>query len=92
MLRRLRRSTRAVSTAVAGALAHPVCGHRAPWRASHSVRGGRVRRLLEPRLAPGAPVVADHAGRAPDFLDRVRSSGRYLAVDVGGDVEVALLV
>jgi predicted O-methyltransferase YrrM len=47
--------------------------------------------MLEPHLAPGALVVADNAGRAPDFLD-VRSSGRYLSADVGGDVEVALLI
>ena len=31
------------------------------------------------------------AGR-PDFREPVRSSGRYLSADVGGDVEVALLV
>lgn len=47
--------------------------------------------MLEPRLAPGALVVADNANRAPDFLDHVRSSGSYLSADVGGDVEVSLL-
>lgn len=46
--------------------------------------------LLEPRLAPGALVVADNASRAPDHLDHVRSSGAYLSADVGGDVEVSL--
>jgi len=51
-----------------------------------------VLEMLEPRLAPGALVVADNAGRAPDFLGHVRSSGRYLSADVGGDVEVALLI
>jgi len=48
--------------------------------------------MLEPRLAPGALVVADNAGRAPDFREHVRSSGRYLSADVGGDVEVAMLL
>jgi predicted O-methyltransferase YrrM len=48
--------------------------------------------MLEPRLAPGALVVADNASRAPEFLDHVRSGGPYLSADVGGDVEVALLV
>ena len=51
-----------------------------------------VLEMLEPRLAPGALVVADNAERAPDFLEYLRSSGRYLSADVGGDVEVALLV
>ena len=50
-----------------------------------------VLEMLEARLAPGAIVVADNASRAADFLDHVRSSGRYLSADVGGDVEVSLL-
>ena len=48
--------------------------------------------MIEPRLAPGALVAADNASRAADFLDHVRTSGRYLSTDVGGDVKVSLLV
>jgi len=36
--------------------------------------------------------VADNAGRAPDFREHVRSSGRYPSADVDGDVEVAMML
>lgn len=49
-----------------------------------------VLRRLEPLLSPGALVVADNAGRSPDFLDHVRTSGTYVSSDAGNDVEVAL--
>ena len=48
--------------------------------------------MLEPGPAPRALVVADNAGRAPDFREHVRSWGLYLSADVGGDVEVAMLL
>ena len=51
-----------------------------------------VLEMLEPRLAPGAIVVADNASRGVGYLDHVRSADRYLSADVGGDVEVSLLV
>jgi predicted O-methyltransferase YrrM len=45
--------------------------------------------LLEPRLAPGALVVADNAERSPEYLERVRSSA-WISVPFGGDVEVSM--
>lgn len=45
---------------------------------------------LEPLMSAGALVVADNAGRSPDFLEHVRTSGAYVSSDVGNDVEVAL--
>ncbi|KAA9155263.1 O-methyltransferase [Amycolatopsis acidicola] len=51
-----------------------------------------VLRLLEPRLAPEAIVVADNASQSADFLAHVRDGGDYIATDVGNDVEVALRV
>jgi len=47
--------------------------------------------LLEPRLAPGALIVADNADDAPDYLARVRAPGSgYLSVAVGEDVELSM--
>jgi predicted O-methyltransferase YrrM len=49
--------------------------------------------LLEPRLSPGALVVADNAERSPQFLERVRAAdGEYVSVPFGGDVEVSMRV
>jgi predicted O-methyltransferase YrrM len=47
--------------------------------------------LLEPRLRPGALIVADNADYCPDYLAHVRNpvSG-YLSVPFGGDVEVSM--
>jgi|tagenome__1003787_1003787.scaffolds.fasta_scaffold20851455_2 predicted O-methyltransferase YrrM len=50
-----------------------------------------VLQMLEPGLAPGALVVADNADHGAGYLDHVRSCGRYLSADVGGNVEVSLL-
>jgi predicted O-methyltransferase YrrM len=47
--------------------------------------------LLEPRLRPGACVVADNVDAAPDYARRVRASGRYTSVTVEGDVELSVL-
>jgi predicted O-methyltransferase YrrM len=47
--------------------------------------------LVEPRLRPGAFVIADDADRSPDYLARVRSpAGGYLSVPFGEDVELSI--
>ncbi|MGP9811347.1 O-methyltransferase [Rhodopseudomonas sp. NSM] len=47
--------------------------------------------LLEPRLAPGALIVADNADYAPDYLARVRSPAHgYLSVPFGDEVELSM--
>jgi predicted O-methyltransferase YrrM len=47
--------------------------------------------LLEPRLRPGALVVADNADHSPEYLARVRSAaGGYLSTPFGDDVELSL--
>lgn len=47
--------------------------------------------LVEPRLRPGALIVADNADFSPDYLARVRAPGSgYLSVPFGGDVEVSM--
>jgi len=47
--------------------------------------------LVEPRLRPGALIVADNADWSPDYLARVRSpAAGYLSVPFGGEVEVSL--
>jgi predicted O-methyltransferase YrrM len=47
--------------------------------------------LLEPRLAPGALVVADNADSSPEYLQRVRAvAGAYTSVPFGGDVELSM--
>ena len=46
--------------------------------------------LLEPRLRPGAFVVADNADYCPDYLRRVRDGGGYLSVPFAGDVELSM--
>ena len=53
----------------------------------------RVLAMLEPRLAPGAIIVADNADASPEYLARVRMArGGYVSVPVGADVEVSLRV
>jgi predicted O-methyltransferase YrrM len=49
----------------------------------------RILGLLEPRLAPGALVVADNAEDSPEYLTQVRGTGRYLSVPFGQDVELS---
>jgi predicted O-methyltransferase YrrM len=47
--------------------------------------------LVEPRLRPGALVVADNADHSPDYLATVRRpGGGYLSVPFGGDVELSM--
>lgn len=47
--------------------------------------------LVEPRLRPGAFVVADNAEYNPDYLARMRSaSGGYLSVPFAADVELSM--
>jgi predicted O-methyltransferase YrrM len=49
----------------------------------------RILALLEPRLAPGALVVADNAGDSPELLARLHDPAQYVSVSFGEDVEVA---
>ena len=47
--------------------------------------------LVEPRLRPGAVVVADDAHHSPDYLARVRSpAAGYLSMPFGEDVELSV--
>jgi predicted O-methyltransferase YrrM len=47
--------------------------------------------LLEPRLRPGALVLADNADMCPEYLAHVRLLGSgYLSLPFGADVEVSL--
>ena len=47
--------------------------------------------LIEPRLRPGAMLVADNANWSADYLARVRGPG-YVSVPFGGDVELSTFV
>jgi predicted O-methyltransferase YrrM len=52
---------------------------------------GDILTLLEPRLRPGALIVADNADDSPDYLARVRSpASGYLSAPFAGDVELSL--
>ncbi len=46
--------------------------------------------LIEPRLRPGAFVVADNADYSPAYLDRVRSGSGYLSLPFAEDVELSM--
>ncbi|HVJ41631.1 MAG TPA: class I SAM-dependent methyltransferase [Dongiaceae bacterium] len=47
--------------------------------------------LLEPRLRPGALILADNANWSPDYLARVRSAqSGYLSIPVAADIELSL--
>jgi predicted O-methyltransferase YrrM len=46
--------------------------------------------LIEPRLSPGAILVADNADDSPAYLERVRSGGGYLSVAFG-EVEISIV-
>jgi predicted O-methyltransferase YrrM len=49
--------------------------------------------LLEPRLRPGAVVVADNADHSPDYLARVRApASGYLSMPFDDDVELSVRV
>lgn len=52
---------------------------------------GDVLDLIEPRLRPGALVIADNVDYSPDYLARVRSpDGGYLSLPFGEDVELSI--
>jgi len=45
--------------------------------------------LVEGRLRPGSPVLADDARRCPKFVSRMRSDAlHYLSVPFAGDLEL----
>ena len=49
--------------------------------------------LVEPRLRPGAFVVADNAGYSPDYLARVRSPANgYMSMPFAADVELSMRI
>jgi predicted O-methyltransferase YrrM len=48
-----------------------------------------VLEIVEPHLRAGSLLVADNAGRSPEYLERV-SGGDYVSVPFGGDVEISL--
>jgi predicted O-methyltransferase YrrM len=48
---------------------------------------------VEPRLRPGAFIVADNADHSPDYLARVRDvANGYLSVPFGEDVELSMRI
>lgn len=50
-----------------------------------------VFRLIEPRLKPGALIVADNADKCPEYLDYIRQTpGTYLSTPFADDVEVTM--
>jgi predicted O-methyltransferase YrrM len=51
----------------------------------------KVLELLEPRLRPGALVVADNADMCPEYLEHVHASNSgYVSVPFVGDVELSM--
>jgi predicted O-methyltransferase YrrM len=51
----------------------------------------RVLSLLEPRLRPGAVVLADNADWSAEYLARVRApASGYLSVALSGDIELSM--
>lgn len=55
----------------------------------HKALYPRVLALVEPRLRPGACLVADNADAAPDYIARVRGPG-YVSVPFADDVELSV--
>ena len=49
-----------------------------------------VLRLLEPKLRAGGAIIADNADWCPEYLEYVRTSGRYLSVPFANDVEFSI--
>jgi predicted O-methyltransferase YrrM len=49
-----------------------------------------IAQLVEPRLSAGALLIADNAHGAPDYLEHVRHSGRFVSVDLDEDVEISV--
>ena len=51
----------------------------------------RILALIEPRLSPGACVIADNADWNPQYLARMRAAeGPYVSVPFASDVEVSM--
>ena len=51
----------------------------------------KILALIEPRLTPGAWVIADNADWNPQYLARMRAvEGPYMSVPFAGDVEVSM--
>jgi predicted O-methyltransferase YrrM len=51
----------------------------------------RILSLIEPRLSPGAWVIADNADWSPQYLARMRTAeGPYVSVPFASDVEVSM--
>jgi predicted O-methyltransferase YrrM len=51
----------------------------------------RILALIEPRLSPGAWVIADNADWNPQYLTRMRAAtGPYVSVPFASDVEVSM--
>ena len=46
--------------------------------------------LVEPRLRPGAFIVADNADHSPEYLARARNWVDYLSVPFAEDVELSM--
>lgn len=51
---------------------------------------GDVLTLLEPRLRPGALILADNVDYCPEYQARVRTGGGYLSLPFGEDVELSM--
>lgn len=47
---------------------------------------------VEPRLRPGALIVADNADYSPDYLAKVRSGAGFMSVPFGEEVELSMRV
>ena len=50
----------------------------------------RVLTMLESSLRPGSMIVADNADMCPEYVQRVRSSGRYQSLAFDDDVELSV--
>lgn len=52
-----------------------------------------VFKLIEPRLRPGALIVADDADNCPEYLDYIRSTpGTYMSTSFADDIEVTMRI
>jgi predicted O-methyltransferase YrrM len=52
----------------------------------------RILDLVEPRLRPGACLIADNADAAPQYLARVRDAAGYVSVPFNDEVELSIRV
>lgn len=54
---------------------------------------GSILSLLEPKLSPGALLVADNADTCPEYIARVRAAGSgYLSVPLSAELELSMRV